>query len=403
MRILFLAPHPFFQERGTPIAVRLILEALSKRGDEVDVVTFHEGETPGIPGVTIHRTFPLAILNGMRPGFSWKKLIGDALLFFQVIRKMSKKRYDIIHAVEESVYIALVVKWVFRKPYIYDMDSSLAQQMMEKHPGLVMVKFLLNACESLVIRHARAVLPVCETLANLVRAKGQGNVMVLHDIPLGKEMSPQKPLSLRKELGLTGSVVMYVGNLESYQGIDLLLDSFSLVLKQKLEVDLVIIGGNQEDVRRYAHIAEGLTIHRRVHFLGPKPIHELASWLSEADILVSPRITGTNTPMKVYSYLQSGVPVVATDLVTHTQVMDERVAVLVAATPPDFSSGILRLLNDQRLGNVLGRSAQELIRVRYSPEAFRHKVNHLYDWLQAGGQTSLAATPVLSAAPNLQA
>jgi len=43
MRILFLAPHPFYQDRGTPIAVNLMLQALSERGEEVDVLTYHEG------------------------------------------------------------------------------------------------------------------------------------------------------------------------------------------------------------------------------------------------------------------------------------------------------------------------------------------------------------------------
>ena len=44
MRILVLAPHPFFQARGTPLAVRSVLEFLSARGHAVDVLTFAEGE-----------------------------------------------------------------------------------------------------------------------------------------------------------------------------------------------------------------------------------------------------------------------------------------------------------------------------------------------------------------------
>ena len=63
--MLVLAPHPFYQERGTPIAVDMLVSALSKRGDTVDILTFHEGQDrdyenvrilriPGIPGVKKH-------------------------------------------------------------------------------------------------------------------------------------------------------------------------------------------------------------------------------------------------------------------------------------------------------------------------------------------------------------
>ena len=57
------------------------------------------------------------------------------------------------------------------------------------------------------------------------------------------------------------------------------------------------------------------------------------------DILVSPRIRGTNTPLKIYSYLRSGKPIVATDLLTHTQVLSPDVARLVA---PDADARLPR-------------------------------------------------------------
>ena len=402
MRILLLAPHPFYQERGTPIAVRLMLEVISNRGDEVDVLTFHEGETLVFPGVTIHRIPSLPFLRGIRPGFSLKKLTCDAFLFLKVVWRVSWHRYDVVHAVEESVFIAFLVKWVARIPYIYDMDSSLAQQMMEKYAWLSKVRVILNACEGIVIRQARVVLPVCEALAQVVRTNRQQNVMVLHDVPLSGNSPSQRSSALKQDLRLRGSLVMYVGNLERYQGIDLLLDSFALVSEQDSKVDLVIIGGEEQDIVRYTEMATALNIRSRVHFLGPKPVEELATYLAEADILVSPRISGKNTPMKVYSYLGSGVPVVATNLITHTQVMDDRVAVLVDPTPEGFSSGILRLLGNGGLRQQLGLAARELIEAKFSFRAFSLKVNQLYDWVKTGGDSSLNPQVVISPSPNPQ-
>ena len=40
MKILLLAPHPYYQERGTPIAVDLLVRVLSERGDQIDLLTY---------------------------------------------------------------------------------------------------------------------------------------------------------------------------------------------------------------------------------------------------------------------------------------------------------------------------------------------------------------------------
>ena len=68
-------------------------------------------------------------------------------------------------------------------------------------------------------------------------------------------------------------------------------------------------------------------------FTGQQPAREIPAFVQACDILVSPRIRGTNTPLKIYSYLRSGKPIVATDLLTHTQVLSDGVARLVAPKP----------------------------------------------------------------------
>ena len=57
-------------------------------------------------------------------------------------------------------------------------------------------------------------------------------------------------------------------------------------------------------------------------FAGERPASEIPAYLLAADVLVSPRSRGTNTPLKIYQYLRSGKPIVATRLLTHTQVLE---------------------------------------------------------------------------------
>jgi glycosyltransferase involved in cell wall biosynthesis len=187
--------------------------------------------------------------------------------------------------------------------------------------------------------------------------------------------------NLKVQLKINNLILMYVGNLESYQGIDLLLDSFALVLQQTDRVDLVVIGGETPDIQKYTKKTYNLKIDNKVHFCGAKPTSQLNAYLSQADILVSPRIKGKNTPMKIYSYLDSGKPVLATDLPTHTQVIDCRVAMLAKPNPEDFSQGMLRLIQDSDLRLQLGIAGKILVQEQHSYAAFCQKLNSLYDSL----------------------
>ncbi|ESA35877.1 glycosyltransferase [Leptolyngbya sp. Heron Island J] len=175
---------------------------------------------------------------------------------------------------------------------------------------------------------------------------------------------------------------MYVGNLERYQGIDLLLDSFKLALAHADEACLVVIGGASEHIKYYRQRSRQLGIEAQVHFIGKRPVEDLAHYLAQADILVSPRTQGNNTPMKLYSYLDSGKALLATDLPTHTQVLNRQVSWLASPEPHEFSQGMLQLIQNQALRGQLGVEAQALIAQQHTFEAFSDKLTGLYDWLQ---------------------
>jgi glycosyltransferase involved in cell wall biosynthesis len=177
-------------------------------------------------------------------------------------------------------------------------------------------------------------------------------------------------------------VVTYIGNLEPYQGIDLLLESVRLALPRTSSLRLVIIGGTARDVARYQARCGQLGILEHVRFLGPRPLRELGEHLEAADVVVSPRLQGHNTPMKIYSYLHSGKALVATDLPTHTQVLDARVAMLSAPTPPAFADALVQVLEDADLRRRLGQAGRRLVEERFTYRAFRDRLNGLMDWLQ---------------------
>ena len=184
MKILLLAPEPFYEDRGTPIAVALILRGLSERGDQVDVITYHQGAEVEYENIAVHRICNLPFICNIRPGFSWKKLVCDIFLFIKALRLISEKRFDLIHAVEEAVFMALILKWFYRIPYVYDMDSSMAQQLVEKYSFLTPFRFFFKYFEKLAVKNAMVVMPVCDALAIMIAEHMPKKVAVVPDVSL---------------------------------------------------------------------------------------------------------------------------------------------------------------------------------------------------------------------------
>jgi glycosyltransferase involved in cell wall biosynthesis len=384
VRVLLLAPHPFFQQRGTPIAERLLLEALAAQGHEAEVLTFHEGEDPGLPGCRIHRIPRLPGLSGIRPGFSAKKLACDALMLASALRLIRRQRYDLVHAVEESAFMALLARWLFGVPYVYDMDSILAQQMIDKFPPLARVRGGLEWFERLAVRGSSGVLAVCRSIEDKAREYAPGCLVArLEDVtllpPVASRPAERESLAgLAGNSGTIGPIVLYVGNLEAYQGIDLLLAGFARAVAQVPAARLVVIGGAPEHIRHYQEVAARAGIGASVRFAGPRPVDKLGDYLGQATVLVSPRTQGTNTPMKVYSYLDSGRPLLATRLPTHTQVLDDEVACLVEPDPEDFARGLALLLTSEPLRERLAGNARALSQREFTPAAFAGKLLRFY-------------------------
>ncbi len=378
MKILLLAPHPFYQERGTPIAVDLLTGGLASRGDSVDILAYHEGEERQYPdSVVVHRVTPPLHVKDIRPGFSAKKLICDAGMLFKALSMAKSEKYDVVHAVEESVFMAMLIKKRRGTPYIFDMDSSMPAQMTQSHPFLKVLLPFLRFMEKSAMRGAVSVVPMCEALAEDARRAGASDVRVLRDIPL-----TERPGIKHVDAGeLPGSNIrfLYLGNLEQYQGADLMLRSFQLVLEKFPDAALIVAGGTPAHIEEYTALANDLGVAENTHFLGPKPTSMMKSLFEQSDILLSPRLTGTNTPMKIYSYMASGKPIVATDLPTHTQVLDSETALLAPPDPAAFARKMEKLAGDSTLRKQTGKMAKEKAAHKYSYSSFVKTVNGLYD------------------------
>jgi glycosyltransferase involved in cell wall biosynthesis len=381
MKILLVAPQPFYRERGTPIAVRLLAETLCGAGHEVDLLTLHEGEDVEAAGLRLIRIRRPPLVRNVPIGFSLKKLVCDVWLTAKMASLVRTEDYRVIHAVEESVFPAAVMTLSGRRKLVYDMDSVMADQLVEKWGALRLAAPLLRAVEGWAVRRADVILPVCGHIASRASSYGpQGTITVLEDVPLpgGEEGEAD---DLKGLFGLDRPFGLYVGNLESYQGIDLLLQGVALAGEGSPAV--VIVGGDAKSVEGCRGRAEELGVGDRVHFAGSRPVARLEAYLRQADFLVSPRAKGVNTPMKIYSYMASGRPILATAIDSHTQVLDDSCALIVPPTPEGIAGGLVKLATDREFGARIGSAAARIAKEKYSLEAYRKKLLEVYRNLKA--------------------
>ncbi|MCC6163468.1 MAG: glycosyltransferase [Acidobacteria bacterium] len=389
LRILMLAPEPFFEPRGTPFSEYHRIKALVEDGHAVDLVTYPIGRDVELPRLRIFRSWRPPLVTTVPIGPSVTKLVLDACLVLTILRVafLGRTRYDAIHSHEE---MGVVGVWLGRRlgiPHLYDMHSSLPQQLGNfKYSRSRVLRWGFQRAEDYMVRGSQVVITICQELQDAVHEMGVGDRAVLIENVMGGDVDPTPGpgrAAVRAAWGLTPDqpVVLYTGTFEQYQGLDLLLDA-SVALKARVpDVAVLVAGGAPEQVA-------GMTARARERgaplvFTGQRPPVEVPHLVDACDVLVSPRISGTNTPLKIYSYLRSARPIVATNLRTHTQVLSPDSAVLVEPTPDALADGLARAIVEPALAGRVVDGARRLADDQYSRQSYLTRTRRAYEMLMA--------------------
>ncbi|MCG6927352.1 MAG: glycosyltransferase family 4 protein [Acidobacteria bacterium] len=379
MRILFLAPQPFFEVRGTPLAVLHFVRALGTLGHQVDLLTFPQGEPSPVEGVRHLRSLRLPV-GRVKAGASVAKMLLDVPFVAEAVLRLASGRYDVVHAVEEAAHLIAPFARLLRVPLVMDVDSSIPDQL--RYSGFATrgpILALAEALESHALRHAAAVVTVCASLTEGVKGRvGDARVFQVEDPPLTERAdlpTGEEVAALRRELGLSDlPVVLYSGNFEPYQGVEMLVDASPLVAGAQF----LFMGGEPDEIETLRARARALGTQSRCMFSGKRPPSRLPEFLAVADLLVSPRSKGENTPFKVFTYLASGRPLVATRIPSHTQLLSDETAFLVESTPEGLAVGIREALGDPPGARARAEQGHALIERAYSTARYREKVARAY-------------------------
>ena len=387
MKILVVAPHPFFSPRGTPFSVYYRTMVFAEQGADIDLLTYGRGRDVELPRTRIIRIPHIPGMGDVPVGPSWKKLVLDVFMVLWSIGLLLRNRYDVVHAHEESVFWCRYLKPLFRFRLIYDMHSSLPQQLTNfKFTKSRLLIGIFHRLEASCLRAADAVITICPDLRDYALQSGVPadrhfliensifeDVNVVADSPAATRANAAE--SLQPPGSGSGSLFLYAGTFEAYQGVELVIRAFVEVKRQVPDARLVLLGGNPRQVAAARQLAE--SIGSAAEFGGQVAKNVVSKWTAAADVLLSPRIHGTNTPLKIYEQLASGKPLIATRIWSHTQVLTEEVCILVDASPESIAEGMLLALRDRESAMQRAFRAKELYEREYSRPVYEGKVRQL--------------------------
>ena len=387
LRVAMVAACPFPYGRGTPIRIHRLAEALSQRGHEIHVVTYHLGDPLGPSRVRVHRIRDVNWYRHYEPGPTRTKLLILDPLLVRTLRRVLR-RYDIevVHAHHYEGLLVARLSAPPRCPVIYDAHTTLESELPYYPLGMpkALTRFLGREFDRRLPARASHVIAVSEEIRARLRELGALKDDRIDVIPNGVEshLFDVEDQDGRERGG--PRIVAFAGNLAPHQGIEHLLEAFREVRSRRDDVRLLIV--STSDFTPYERLATDLQIRNSID-LKRSLFSELPGQLARADVLVNPRTEATGLPMKLLNYMAAGRPIVSFEgSAAHLE--DGRTALIVKSGDDlALAAAILRLLEDDELAACLGAEA-------------RRQACEKFDWTIRAAQVEAVYKRVLSREPS---
>jgi len=245
---------------------------------------------------------------------------------------------------------------------------------------------LFEYLEQLVINTCDAMITIGPDLENYVRKLNPAVPMqMIENLPLNVEQDDgEVPAHIREKFDSgDGLFILYTGTFERYQGVELLIESFGKIVTKHPGTMLILVGGKADQIRECQELVSRHNLDQSVIFTGIVPLEEANTYIRMADVLVSPRIEGTSVPLKIYTYLHAGKPILATNIPAHSLVLSQENACLVDPTAEAMAYGLNRLIEDKEFRVKISLSSKKLAEEKYSQSQYLSKLEAIYSVFQS--------------------
>lgn len=381
LRVLVVAACPFPYPRGTPVRVQREAEALADLGHRVEVATYHLGVDEPVRGVLVHRIGPALRYDKVTPGPSPTKLaVLDPQLVALVRRLHAAAPFDVVHAHHyEGLAVALAARLPGRPPIVYDAHTMLASELPSFLPRALqgLVRRVGLAIDRALPPRADHVVTVTETIrARMVDELGLPASKATF-VPNGVELehfaaiTPGEPIRNGRP-----PVVMFTGNLATYQRIDLLLRAFARLRRSRADTRLVVV--TDGSFAAYEGLAAELGVRSAVELVPAPPFAALPALLATADVCANPRTDCDGMPVKLLNYLAAARPVVSFAGSAPGIEPWDAAAVVPDADVDAFADALRTLIDEPETAKALGARGRAHVAQRYRWPAAAATLDGIY-------------------------
>lgn len=363
MKLLYLVSQRFPTEKAYGIQITKTCEAFTNAGVDVElVVPTRKGKlTDPFEYYDVKRNFrftriasPDFYLPGMldRVAFYIKQLISAERL----VRYARKNGAGVFYTRDELVAFFLNLsrlqtvifeahRFTWRRRLFYRRFLRIGMKIVVISQGIKdeFVKFGFSA-DKILVAH-------------------DGVDIEQFDINVSKDQA-RAELRLPRDVFLVG----YVGQLKTLgmsKGVDCLIEGFAIFHHGYPKSKLIIVGGAPEDIRESQQLAQRLKIPDDAFiFIGRQPHSGIPKYLKAFDVLAmtypdEPHFARFMSPLKLFEYMASGRPIIASDLPSIREILNEHSTFLIKpGDPRALATGIQQFINDSELASRLARQAR---------------------------------------------
>jgi glycosyltransferase involved in cell wall biosynthesis len=363
LNIAVVAACPFPAQRGTPVRVFRMSEALGRRGHNVHVVTYHLGESETSDQFSVHRIPQIKSYREMSAGPTYRKLfLLDPLLTIKLYQLLRANPIDVIHAHHyEGLMVSLLVTRLTGHPVVYDAHTILESELPSYSlflPGFVKRR-IGRLIDGQFPKRARHCIVVSEGIKKcLVGSYGLRDSEVT-EVVNGVESTVFSDLmQVTEPARKCVKRLIYTGNFANFQGVDLLLKAFKKVVKQHSEVRLDIVSSFAFD--KLESLAQSLRIRDKID-VRKVDFTQVPKLLSAADVALNPRAVCDGLPQKLLNYMAAGKPVVSFQGSAKILQHGKTGWIVENGSIDAFAQGIIKLLEDEALATQLGNNARDYV------------------------------------------
>lgn len=185
--------------------------------------------------------------------------------------------------------------------------------------------------------------------------------------------------------------ILYVGRLDALKGVDLLVETFALVVRRGLDAELQIVGGGSADeFRRVLSRISQLRLTEKVKLPGVLPQSELPGIYSSADCIVAPSFHET-FGLAVLEAAACETPAIAADVDgLRAIVVDGESGYLVAERDAQlYADKIVELMGNRKVRMAMSKAAHKRAQT-LSWDATVERLMHIYNRIAKPRTTSAA-------------